>query len=144
MNSHFSPPAPPVRQRARPKPYTPKKPSLPRALQMEIINLSSDRFIVSMDQSRPMDKDGMSVSCKYSKCDTASRFHGNPCTISKVNLSQYEIYFPSYFFYTWRRIENPTGQATDYFTVISFWFIIRRFISKFNFLNLLRIISKLS
>ena len=75
MNSHFSPPAPPVRQRARPKPYTPKKPSLPRALQMEIINLSSDRFIVSMDQSRPMDKDGMSVSCKYSKCDTALRFH---------------------------------------------------------------------
>lgn len=75
----ISPPAPPVRSRARPKPYDQQKKSLlPRALQMEIINLSSERFDVSLDKSRPADKEGVTLKCKYNY----DSLPGHLCTIS--------------------------------------------------------------
>ena len=63
----FSPPAPPARTRTRPKPYEQKKIQLPRALQMEIVHLSTSRFTISMDKTKPIDKEGMTLRCKYSK-----------------------------------------------------------------------------
>ncbi|XP_066918944.1 mediator of RNA polymerase II transcription subunit 15-like isoform X2 [Clytia hemisphaerica] len=70
----ISPPAPPVRNRARPKPYEqPKKTiSLPRALQMEIVNLTSNRFSISLDKTKPMDSEGMTIRCKYNNDLVAS------------------------------------------------------------------------
>ena len=65
----FSPPAPPARHRPRPKPYDEnrKKSPLPRALQMEIVNLATQRFGISLDLSKPIDKSGLTLTCKYSK-----------------------------------------------------------------------------